>query len=139
MDDFFSKPTRPPSFRTEKASESLMHLAADYIALEAARGSLITPTRIDMSPDRKNATIFVSVFPDSASVPAMSFLTRHRDPFREYLKKHGRFSILPFIKFELDYGEKNRQRLDELSNELSNEHSHETAAPENDSLDSPED
>jgi ribosome-binding factor A len=118
MNDFFQKPAAQQNFRTEKASESLMHLAAEYIALEAARGSLITPTRIDMSPDRKNATIFVSVFPDTASALALSFLTRHRDPFREYLKKHGRFSILPFIKFELDYGERNRQRLDELSNEL---------------------
>jgi ribosome-binding factor A len=37
---------------------------------------------------------------------------------KQYLKQHGRFAILPFIKFELDYGEKNRQRMDELSNSI---------------------
>jgi ribosome-binding factor A len=106
------------SMRGEKAASNLLHLAAQYIALEAGRDTLITPTRTDISPDRKNATIFVSVFPDMESEHAVAFLARHRDPFRQYIRQHGRFAILPFIQFEIDYGEKNRQRLDELSNEI---------------------
>jgi ribosome-binding factor A len=104
--------------RKEKAADFLLELAAKYIAREAGRSTLITPTRTDMSPDRKNATIYVSVFPDGEDKHALEFLTRHRDDFREYLKHHGRFSALPFVKFEIDYGERNRQRLDELSNEI---------------------
>ncbi len=104
--------------RSERASSNLLHLAGAYIAMEAGRTTLITPTRTDISPDRKNAIIFVSVFPDDQGENALTFLTRHRDNFRQYLKQHGRFAILPFIKFELDYGEKNRQRLDELSNQI---------------------
>ncbi len=106
-----------PKERAARANSNLMHLAADYIAREAGRTTLITPTRIDISPDRKNATIYVSIFPDSEMHNALQFLARHRDPFREYMKQHGRFAILPFIKFEFDYGEQNRQRLDELSHE----------------------
>jgi ribosome-binding factor A len=105
--------------REKRASSNLLHLAAAYIALEAGRNTLITPTRTDISPDRKNATIFVSVFPDSEAEKAVEFLARHRDDFRNYLKQHGRFAILPFIKFEFDYGEANRQRLDEISREIS--------------------
>lgn len=105
------------SVRDEKTASLLQQLAANYIAREAGRGSLITPTRVDISPDHKNATIFVSVFPDSARPIALDFLTRHRDEFRQYLRKEGRFSHLPFIKFEFDYGEENRQHLDELSRE----------------------
>jgi ribosome-binding factor A len=104
--------------RSERALSNLIHLAGAYIAMEAGRTTLITPTRVDISPDRKNAIIFVSVFPDSESNNAINFLARHRDTFRQYLKQHGRFAILPFIKWELDYGEKNRQRLDELSKEI---------------------
>ena len=107
--------------RGEKAASNLLHLAAAYIAIEAGRNTLITPTRTDISPDRKNATIFVSVFPDAEAEHAVAFLARHRDNFRKYLKQHGRFAILPFIKFELDYGEKNRQHLDELSNQIAND------------------
>ncbi|MBA3789428.1 ribosome-binding factor A [Patescibacteria group bacterium] len=110
---------KPDRIRSDKAASNLLHLAAQYIALEAGRTTLITPTRADISPDRKNATIFVSVFPDQEREHAVTFLARHRDPFRQYLKQHGRFAILPFIKFEFDYGEQNRQRLDEISNEIS--------------------
>ena len=106
-----------PKERAARANSNLMHLAAEYIAREAGRSTLITPTRIDISPDRKNATIYVSVFPDAERDNAILFLARHRDPFREFMKHHGRFAILPFIKFEFDYGEQNRQRLDELSHE----------------------
>jgi ribosome-binding factor A len=106
-----------PKARGERANSNLLHLAADYIAREAGRTTLITPTRIDLSPDRKNATIYVSVFPDDERDNALLFLARHRDPFRQFMKQHGRFAILPFIKFEFDYGEMNRQRIDELSNE----------------------
>ena len=105
------------SVRDDKAAELLVHLAGQYIAREAGRSTLITPTRADIGRDRKNVTIYVSVFPTDQSEHALAFLTRHKDLFREYLKKASRLSILPYIKFELDYGERNRQRLDELSNE----------------------
>ncbi len=101
--------------RTMKAAEQLTQHAATYIAMEAGRESLITPTRTDLSPDRKNATIYVSVFPDTADRIAVEFLMRHKDLFRKYLKETARLGVLPYIKFELDYGERNRQRLDELS------------------------
>ena len=104
--------------REKRASSNLLHLAAEYIAREAGRDTLITPTRTDISPDRKNATIFVSVFPDDKKEHAIAFLARHRDNFRQFLRQHGRFAILPFIKFEFDYGEMNRQRLDEISREI---------------------
>lgn len=107
------------SVRDEKAAELLIHAAGHYIAREAGRSTLITPTRADVSPDRKNATIFVSVFPDSEAEHALEFLARHRDSFRDYLKKEARWSVLPFVKFEFDFGEQNRQHLDDLSRELS--------------------
>lgn len=104
--------------RENRANEILAQLAGEYIAREAGRSTLITVTRADVSPDRKNATIFVSVFPQEQGEHAITFLMRHKDLFRNTLKKNSRLSILPYIKFELDYGELNRQRLDELSREL---------------------
>ncbi len=106
------------SIRDEKALSRLLHLAGAYIAREAGRGTLITPTRVTISKDRKNATIYVSVFPDTQVENALAFLVRHRDDFRDYLKKEGRFSVLPFIHFEFDRGEQHRQHLDELSREV---------------------
>jgi ribosome-binding factor A len=103
------------ALRENKAASLLVELAAKYIAREAGRSTLITPMRANISPDRKNATIYVSVFPDAEGEHALAFLKRHKDLFRNSLKKTSRLAILPYITFELDYGEKNRQHLDEIT------------------------
>jgi len=105
------------STKDDRAASILIHLAADYIAREAGRQTLITPTRVELE-DRKNAIIYVSVFPDNEREHALEFLNRHKDGFRDYLKKEGRFSILPYVRFAFDAGEANRQHLDELSKDL---------------------
>ncbi len=104
--------------RDNKVAAQLTELAAKYIAIEAGRDTLITPTRTEVSKNGKDVTIFVSVFPESDKDNALSFLKRHKDLFRDYLKKSSRLGRLPYITFEFDYGEQNRQRLDELSREL---------------------
>lgn len=106
------------SIHDEKAATRLVHLAANYIAREAGRNTLITPTRADISKDRRNATVYVSVFPEDQAEHAIAFLTRHRDLFREYLKKEGRFSMLPRVTFVFDVGEQHRQHLDEISKNI---------------------
>lgn len=104
-----------------KVANQLTELAASYIAREAGRETLITPTRTEIARNGKNVTIFVSVYPESEREHALAFLTRHKDLFRDYLKKASRLSRLPYITFEFDYGEQNRQRLDELSREIDEE------------------
>lgn len=106
------------SIRDEKTTSLLIQFAADFIAREAGRTTLITPTRADISRDHKNTTIYVSVFPDSDRENAVAFLNRNRDEFRTYLKKEARFSMLPRVTFEFDAGEQHRQHLDEISKDL---------------------
>ena len=103
--------------RDEKAASELRDLMGEFIAREAGRTTLITPTRVEFGNNPKFATIFISVFPESEMEHAIAFLARNTTEFRDYLKKHGRFSVLPFVKFLPDYGEQNRRRLDELSHE----------------------
>ena len=43
---------------------------------------------------------------------------RHKDLFRNELKKTARFARLPFIRFELDKGERARQHLEEVTRGL---------------------
>ncbi|KND49473.1 MAG: Ribosome-binding factor A [Parcubacteria bacterium C7867-008] len=106
------------STRENKAESLIVELAAKYIAREAGRSTLITPMRADISPDRKNATIYVSVFPDAESDHALAFLKRHKDLFRNSMKGTTRLAVLPYITFELDYGERNRQHLEEITRGL---------------------
>jgi ribosome-binding factor A len=104
--------------RDEKAASELRDLMGEFIAREAGRTTLITPSRGEFGRNPKFATIYISVFPAEETEHAIAFLSRNTSEFRDFLKKHGRFSVLPFVKFLPDYGEENRQRLDVLSKEL---------------------
>jgi ribosome-binding factor A len=104
-----------PSRRQTQVAEEIAHLAGQFLARESNGTSLVTVTRADISPDIKNAAIFLSVLPVDMEKPALDFAKRNRSEFREYLKTHSKLRRLPFIDFEIDYGEKNRQRVDELT------------------------
>ena len=106
------------SARDDRAVSILLENIGRYIAREAGRSTLITPTRATFSKDRKNATIYVSVYPEAQEGKALEFLMRHKDLFRNELKKTTRFARLPFIWFELDEGERARQRFDEVSRNI---------------------
>lgn len=106
------------SHHDEKVLSRITHLAAAYIAREAGRKTLITPTRAEMSSDGTNVTVYVSVFPDGDVEHALEFLARHAHDFRDYLREESRISRLPRVRFAHDLGEKHRQHLDDLSREL---------------------
>ena len=106
------------SARDERAVSILLENAGRYIAREAGRGTLITPTRADFSKDRQNATIYISVYPESQEGHAIDFLMRHKDLFRNELKKTTRFVRLPFIWFEIDKGERARIAFDEATKDI---------------------
>jgi ribosome-binding factor A len=106
------------SYRPEQAAEHVTHLAAQYLSREAGRTTLLTATRTDLSLNGRQAMIYVSVFPESENKHALTFLGRHEQSFRDFLKKEARLSTLPFIKFVIDPGEANRAILEELAKSL---------------------
>lgn len=102
------------SQRQQQVCEEIRKSAGEFIAAEANRNALITPTRVDISPDLKNATVYITVLPEKHEEDALHFLKRKRSEFKQHLKKKH-FKRLPFIDFEIDYGEKNRQALDTIA------------------------
>jgi ribosome-binding factor A len=94
--------------------ELITHLAAEFIVRESNGTSLITATRSELSAKGERVTVFVSVFPTESSAVALEFLNRNADEFREYLRTRARLRDLPRVTFVEDYGERNRQHLDEL-------------------------
>jgi ribosome-binding factor A len=103
------------SRRIDRVTEVIAHEAAQFIVRTAGSESLITVTRAVANQRGDRYTVFVSVLPDDKARQALSFLDRQRPDFIDYLKEHARLRPLPRIEFALDDGEKNRQRLDELS------------------------
>ncbi len=101
--------------RGEKIQEAVREVAAEFIAKEAGPQSLITVTRVMLSNDAKEATVFITVLPDSAEEVALAFAQRNRRELAEFFRTRVRGAFPPHFEFVIDRGEKNRQRLDELT------------------------
>jgi ribosome-binding factor A len=106
---------QPNPFKEQKIEEHLKHLAAEFIQRESNGTSLITVTSVHMSDRLTRAHIFFTVLPDNKQEQVLDFLNRNRSEFREHIKKHSRLGRLPSVTFALDFGEKNRQRIEEIS------------------------
>ncbi|MFA6586156.1 MAG: ribosome-binding factor A [Candidatus Paceibacterota bacterium] len=100
--------------RNEKVANYVKELAAQFLERENNNTSLITVTSCNVSPDLKRGTIFISVLPDEKEHDALEFAKRKRGEMREYIKKNMQIKIIPFIDIQIDRGEKNRQKIDEL-------------------------
>lgn len=104
------------SIQNERIKEQLRELAGKFLSREGNTSSLITVTDVQMSKDGKNATILFTVFPEKFEKTAIEFAKRKRSDFKHFVKDHVSFGRIPFVDFALDVGEKNRQRIDEISN-----------------------
>lgn len=100
--------------RNEKVANLLKKLSAQFLERENNNTSLITVTSCNVSPDLKRATIFITVFPDEKENNALGFAKRKRKEMRAYFKKNIPIKNIPFVDIEIDQGEKNRQKIDEL-------------------------
>jgi len=104
------------TLRQEKVNKLVQKLAADFLESESNRTSLITVTGANVSSDLRSAEIFITVLPVEAEGDALNFVKRKRSDLRDYLKKRTKMRVIPFLEFVIDQGEKNRQRIDEISN-----------------------
>lgn len=101
-------------FRNEKIKENIRELSALFIEKEAGISSLITVTRVLLSEDGKRATIMVSVLPREKENAAYGFIKRNLGQLRKHISKNLRINPIPFLDVQIDEGEKNRQKIDEL-------------------------
>ncbi len=102
--------------RNEKIKEIIKGLAAKFLQMESNHISLITVTDVLLSDDGKSARILFSVFPENKEVGVLDFVRRKRSEFRQYVKDNSRLMRIPFFDFIIDGGEKNRQKIDRISN-----------------------
>ncbi len=103
--------------RNEKIKEILHDLGARFLSLNGNGSSLITVTDVNLTRDEKYATILFTVFPTEYEKTALEFAKRKRSEFKEFIKENSRLGRIPQMDFEIDNGEKNRQKIDDLLNQ----------------------
>jgi ribosome-binding factor A len=101
--------------RHQRLQEALREGAAEFLSREAGRQSLVTVTRAMLSEDSKRVTVYITVLPESSEGPAVAFANRSHHELVKFLKTKVKGALPHQIEFEIDMGEKNRRRLDELS------------------------
>lgn len=101
-------------YRHEKIENRIKELAATFIERENSGASLITVTRVLTSPDNKYAKIMITVLPKNKEQAAWGFVKRNLGDMRKYIMKELNINPIPFLEVEIDGGEKNRQKIDEL-------------------------
>ena len=105
------------SNRNERMTEILHDMGARFLSINSNKSSLMTVTSVRVSGDEKCATIFFTVFPEKLEKTAMEFAKRKRSDFKTFIKENSKLGKIPQIDFEIDLGEKNRQKIDSLLNQ----------------------
>lgn len=105
------------SDRNEKMKEILRDLGARFLSMNGNGSSLLTVTRVELTPDGKRATIFFTVFPNDFEKTAVEFAERKVHDFKDFIKEKSKLGRIPFLSFQIDSGEKNRQKIDDLLNQ----------------------
>jgi ribosome-binding factor A len=108
---------KAPSKRQLQIALEIRSIAQDFFQRESSGASLITVTRAEVSADMHNATIFITVLPESKEAAALDFGKRMRSELRHTVMKKLPVKVIPFFEVELDYGEKNRLHVEKLLRE----------------------
>lgn len=101
--------------RQEKIEALLARKVGEFLSREAGNMSLMTVTRVAYNDKTKHATVFFTVFPESQEKTALAFVKRKSSDMREWIKEEVNMGSLPVFEFVIDIGEKNRQRVDDIS------------------------
>ena len=109
----------PPAFdRHDRAASLLKEVVAKFIQIEANTNPMITVTHVTVAPDYRRVTVYITTIPDGREADALVFLKRSASEMRGYVKKKTNLKIIPHLEFAYDYGEKHRQHIDEIAQEI---------------------
>lgn len=103
--------------REEKLNTHLQKTLAQFIREELGVSPLVSVTRVEVARGLRSARAFITVFPDTDATAALATLEKKYGALMRYLAAHLRIKYLPSVSFEIDIGEKNRQRIEELLKE----------------------
>jgi ribosome-binding factor A len=116
------------SEKDDRLKEVVRSLAAEYLQRESNGLSLITVTDVSITDRGGRATVYFTVLPEGKQKAALDFVKRKRAEFREHVMEKSRIGRIPFFDFAIDVGEKNRQRIDSISQNIQNTEEKDTTA-----------
>jgi len=107
--------------RKDRVASVLMRELSTIIAQELndPRLHLVTVTKVDVSPDIKNATVYFSSLEDRNEV--LKVLQRAKGYIRTHLAQRVRLRTIPDLVFKVDDTFERGQHIDALFKKISND------------------
>lgn len=102
------------TFKDEKLKNQIHRWAAEFLQKESSGQSLITVTDVKIGQEAKEATILFTVLPENKEEVALEFARRQLTEFRDFMNQKIKTGRMPYFHFDIDRGEKHRQRIDEI-------------------------
>ncbi len=125
MDFDFTLPGlgRPKSTRPERIAEAIQHELSLLLLQKVrdARIAQVTVSKVQMSPDLKQAKVYFLVPKGVSSAKALKGMERARGFFRSSLAKVMNLRHTPDLVFFYDHQNEQVERLDEIFAELNRE------------------
>jgi ribosome-binding factor A len=105
--------------RMLRVNEVVKRELSGIIAREMSfEGALVSINHVDVTPDLKNAHVFVSVLGTQARESVMSKLTSHRPALQAELARHVTMKYTPHLIFHLDDSIERGTRVIEIMQEI---------------------
>ena len=100
--------------RQLKLDAELAKTVAEFLRREFGAAPLVSVTHAKVAHGLKSAIVFISVFPETEERAVSKRLKKRQHALNEYIATRMRMKYIPIVGFEIDAGEKNRKRIDEL-------------------------
>lgn len=101
-------------FRKEKIISLLEKIVSSFVKSKVESGTIVSITGIEISNDLRKVKILISIFPENKEKETFNSLKDKEKDLRNYAKTRLKMKFLPSFEIEMDKGEKNRQRLEEI-------------------------
>ncbi len=111
------------SQRIERINELVKQELGRFIIkdIELPANSLVTITRVETTPDMKNAKIYVTILPDKLRGTVLELLRKNRRHLYELLKAELETKIIPNFHFLMDDQEIYANQIDQILDEIRQE------------------
>lgn len=91
--------------------------------VDIPHGERVTVTKVDMSPDLRNAKVFFSILAETEEEKQTIFsgVKKHRKEVRRIVGREMELRLVPTLKFEIDNTAEEAARIEELIQKIHEE------------------
>ena len=101
--------------RDRKIETFYLELAAKFLVENSASPAyMVTVTNVNITKNHQYVTILLTVLPEEYEKTALKHVRTLRSEFRDLVKSRSAMKIIPTFDFDIDKGEKYRQKIDIL-------------------------